>query len=119
MKSPVFSDLVGKTLVEVIEESDKITFKTNEGEAYKLYHQQDCCEYVTVDDITGDIKDLIGSPILKAEESVNNELPAKSNHDESYTWTFYQLATINGYVTIRWYGTSNGYYSERVEFVKL
>ncbi len=86
-----------------------------------FYHEQDCCENVCIEEIDGDLGDLIGSPLLMCEEVTNkNEYSGKysNSHDEdddSYTWTFYKFATINGYVTVRWLGSSNGYYSERVD----
>jgi hypothetical protein len=106
--------LLGKTLTSITggKDADEIFFKTDDDKEYKMFHYQDCCESVYVEDVIGDIEDLIGSPITMAEEVSENDDGAS----ESGTWTFYKLATINGYVTIRWYGSSNGYYSEAVSF---
>jgi hypothetical protein len=108
-----FEDLVGKTLTEIVVSDDKgrITFTDSEGKQYQMYHSQDCCESVSVEDINGDLKDLLNTPILAAAESSSS-----SEYDESSTCTFYNFATEKGYVTIRWYGNSNGYYSESVYF---
>jgi hypothetical protein len=112
--------LKGKTLSKVSGTvgSGEITFVTADGDTYRMYHEQDCCESVSVEDIVGDLQDLVGSEILVAEE-VDGESPSDFEAYESHTWTFYKFATHKGYVDIRWLGSSNGYYSESVSFVKV
>lgn len=79
-------------------------------------HDQDCCEYVFIEDVDGDLQDLIGVPLLMCEEVSNYDYDDGKNEErDSYTWTFYKFATIKGYVTVRWLGESNGYYSESVD----
>lgn len=119
-----FIDLIGKTLKTVNNfDDERIVFTTVDGEVFTLCHQQDCCESVRVESIVGDLTDLIGTPILVAEERTSNEDPVdivrtedELRYPESQTWTFYTIRTIKGTVDIRWYGSSNGCYSERVEF---
>ena len=123
MKRAEFSDLIGKTLVkiEVNDTKTEVRILTINGAVYLMDHDQDCCEAVEIEDICGDLNDILNSPILLAEECTNeNETPSGLNmpewYEDSYTWTFYKLATIKGSVTIRWFGSSNGYYSESVDF---
>jgi hypothetical protein len=109
--------LNGKELTKIEKNGEyELKFHTKEGEIYRMYHEQDCCEHVYIEDIIGDLDDLIDSPITMAEQ-ISEDRPPLDEDEESYTWTFYKFATIKGYVTIRWYGSSNGYYSESVDFV--
>lgn len=111
-----FESLNGKTLTKVENENnEKLIFTTADGEVYELFHDQDCCEEVTIEDICGDLDDLLGEPLLMAEEVVNED----RTRQESCTWTFYKLGTRKGTVTVRWYGESNGYYSESVDFRRV
>lgn len=118
-KKVEISDLIGKTLknVNIVRHNDEIIFETECGEEYIMYHHQECCESVYIEDVIGDIDDLIGSPLVMAELETNEDNPSSTSL--SNTWTFYKLATEKGYVTIRWYGESNGYYSEKVDFYKI
>ena len=116
-------ELIGKTMTSVERIDDYvIRFESTEGETYKLYHEQDCCESVGIEDICGDLNDLVGNPILLAEEVTSNQINPEGvkvpEYQDSFTWTFYKFATIKGYVDVRWYGASNGCYSERVYFRK-
>lgn len=118
------ADLIGKTLVCAIQNGNtSINFADTDGGRWQMRYQPDCCASCSIEDVVGDLADLVGAPIVMAEESHNNddadgpkggEFP-----DESFTLTFYKFATVKGYVTIRWYGSSNGYYSESASFVRL
>ncbi len=113
-----FETLRGKTIRAIegaTKGSEEITFFCTDGSEYLMYHMQDCCESVDVEDIIGDISDIIGQPILLAEEVSNHE----DAGIDSQTWTFYKLSTNRGNVTIRWLGVSNGYYSEEVSFIEM
>ncbi len=108
--------LLGKTLSEIKNnDNHELLIYTTDGEKYKMYHNQDCCESVRIEEVIGDLGDLINSPITMAEEVTNQG----ETDWGSQTWTFYKFATNKGYVTIRWLGESNGYYSESVDFVKV
>lgn len=119
----MFESLKGETFVEIKgmeKDSDNVRFVTESGRVFNMYHDQDCCEQVRIVDVVGDPACLLGTPILRAREDVGVsapfELEAEHPCGESCTWTFYNFATVNGFVTLRWLGESNGYYSEGVSF---
>ena len=105
-------EMLGQTFSRVVSDEDTVTFENDEVR-YVLYHSTDCCESVVVEDIIGDLEDLEGWPLLISREDHDADGPELN--EESYTWTFYNFATFKGYVTIRFLGTSNGYYSEDVD----
>jgi len=114
-----FEDLIGTTIVKIegmTEGSDTVYFYLEGGRRFLMTHHQDCCEDVTIHDINGVVEDLLNSPITMALESSNEDTSADYG---SATWTFYKLATIKGFVDIRWLGISNGYYSEGVCFEEI
>lgn len=121
LKSVLFSELLGLTIDKIVgleNDSGEVFFYSSDGRKFLMFHSQDCCEDVAINEIHGDVEDLISSPILRAEEVTNAEGPTPEGYlwDDAYEWTFYKLATIKGEVVIRWLGTSNGYYSTDVSF---
>ena len=108
-------DMVGKVFTSIRNEDTELVFE-NATERFVFFHSQDCCEHVSIEDVCGDLEDLVGEPLLLAEE-VSGETPVDFNEadHESVTWTFYKFATRKGYVDVRWLGESSGYYSEGVD----
>jgi hypothetical protein len=111
----MIEEFVGQTIVKIDVQDTEIHWTMSNGVLYTMYHEQDCCESVWVEDVCGDIDNLTFTPILKAYEDSSH---SETDDYESETWTFYNIATIKGSVTIRWCGTSNGYYSESVDWKK-
>lgn len=120
------SDMLGLVIIDIKQSRFEMVFTSSCGRVFRMFHGGECCEDVVIEDVSGDLPDLIGKPLLMAEDisSVDMEAnltpnyPPSNGHDEytSHTWTFYKFATVNGYVTVRWFGCSNGYYSEKVDF---
>lgn len=114
----VLDALLGVTMREVVREGEGLAFKSEDGRVFDLLPDHDCCASVDLEDIAGDLSDLIGTPITLAEEATNRALPPKPEKGmgdykpKSYTWTFYHFGTDKGRVVVRFYGESNGYYSE-------
>lgn len=114
------SALLGLTLTSVAgmeDGSPEVTFTSSCGRQFGMYHEQDCCETVLLEDVEGDVDDLIGQPITLAEECEG--VAEAPEYAESYTYTFYRIATAKGWVVLRWLGESSGYYSEGVDFGEL
>ena len=117
-----FDALKGKTFTRIDglkKGSKEVVFHCTDGTVYFMFHIQDCCENVWLEDVCGEADDLVGSEVLVAEEnSSENRTPADFGETPAYrrtfTWTFYKMATRKGYVDLRWFGESNGYYSEKV-----
>lgn len=113
-------DFIGKTFTSIKNNSDELIFYCDDDTSYKMYHSQDCCESVYIEDICGNLDDLIGSPITFADDPCSDDIIKKSDCNECYEeWSFYKLATIKGWVDIRWYGSSNGYYSTAVDIEEI
>lgn len=109
MNTKIQNAMVGHTFSAISESRDELIFDSD-SKTVRFFHKQDCCESVQIEDVIGDLDDLVGSEILLAEEATDH-----IDDRDSQTWTFYKFATMKGAVTVRWLGESNGYYSESVD----
>jgi len=113
--------MIGRVMAEVTGGvgDDEMVFLADDMSSFRFHYEADCasCE---INDIAGDLADLCGTPILRAElvSSDRGEGERPSEDADSWTWSFYKFRTMKGDVTVRWLGQSNGYYSETVTFTE-
>lgn len=110
--------LVGMVMRDVSVGDENVVFESECGRRFLMWYEQDCCARCEMIDVSGDVADLVGAPIVSAFKVTSDADEAPSGHyeNDSMTWTFYKFATAKGYVTFRWFGSSNGYYSEEASF---
>lgn len=90
------TDLVGETLKKVERIGDeRIVFYPLVGNRNLiLHHDQDYYESVYIEDVCGDLDDLVGLPVFMAEEVICESFTPDwagkvENYDnETFTWTF-------------------------------
>ena len=77
------AQMLGKTFVRVTGsvDSDEMLFETADGERFMFAHEQDCCETVRINDIVGDLEDLVGTPLLVAEEVKGATEPDEEHYE--------------------------------------
>ena len=109
-----FNFLLGKIVTEALRGEEELLLIFEDGSKFRYYHNQDCCEGFELEDVVGDLKDLIGSPLLVCEQT-GQKRETDEPWGDSTTWTFYKLATVKGYVDLKFRGSSNGYYSEECD----
>lgn len=93
-------ELKNKTVskIDVLDDKEGLSFYVDGYKKVTLQHTQDCCECVELNDVCGDLDDLLHSPLLRAEVETNK------GHC--------------GEVVLRFLGESNGYYSEDVDVIE-
>lgn len=89
--------------------SEEVVFVCDDGTRIKTYHKQDCCGTVELCEYDGECGGLVSDAIESTQDT------SKEGGHYSTTATFYSIASEHGHLHLRWLGTSNGYYSERVD----
>ena len=111
-------ELEGEILTHIDDCDDGILLTTASGRKIRMYHQQDCCESVSIVGTDGEWHKLIGKPLLEVDVD-NTETIPPSEYADSYTQTNFTFRVDDATVICRWIGESNGYYSESVSLEEI
>lgn len=109
--------LVGEVLthIDVSESNEEIRLTTQSGRIILIYHDQDCCESVKIEDTEGDWHSLIGKVLIETKKEEYPQGDPPPEYPDSWTRTVLKFRVDDATVISRWIGESNGYYSESVD----
>jgi len=105
----------GKTVLHVDGlrvDSECVVFFLSDGSILQIAYHHDCCASCSILDMDCEDSDFINQKILSLEIVESEDPPPGDYTPDSYTWSFVKFSTTKGHFTMRWYGESNGYYSE-------
>ena len=97
-------------------DSGLFVIKFEDGTSIEFFHNQSCCERVYIEDVNGNPDSHAGATLYGIDVKSNSDSINPDLEYSSYTWTFYTIRTSKGYLDVRWFGGSNGYYSENVDY---
>ena len=102
--------------IEYKDNAIKFEVSRNHGDSFFAYleHEQGCCEDVYLESVDSTIgpDDL---PVLVY--SASEEYVQKDTEEGSETSSWYKIQTDKGYLTARFFGSGNGFYSETAELI--
>lgn len=109
------TDAIGRKIVSVYVNSEMINLNFADGGYIQLYHEQDCCESVWLEnhkEVGEELKRMVGQTIRVFKERTTHSV---GGYSDSVTCTFYTIRTDMESCDFMFRGESNGYYSERVD----
>lgn len=88
-----------------------------------MTHFQECCEDVSLLDMSGCWEDIFDKTVTGAAKFTyplsDKEASTVKADPSDAQWTFYQIETADSFIILRWLGSSNGYYGIEVGFEEL
>jgi hypothetical protein len=100
---------MGKRIVNATCDGRDVDLSFEDGSSMRFYSVQDCCNEMYIEDGADDVPSLVGE-VVTICEAVQGAAPEGVEvrcAQEYEEWTFLKI----NHVTLRWFGTSNGYYA--------
>lgn len=104
--------LQGLTLRRCVRDGNEIYLYADNGLSFSLGNPSDA----EIEDICGELEWLVGSPITMAEQEESSR--DRGDGYEDMAWYYYKLATVKGYVTVR-FACTDGYYASYAQLTLL